>query len=383
MSEDELELNFDNLDINDSLLRGIYAYGFENPSKIQAQSIPIINEGRDLIAQSQSGTGKTGSFLIGSLNRIDDTNNDTQVIVICPTHELASQCYEVCQELIKYTNIRSSLVIGKTSIRDCIESLRKMPHIIIGTPGRLLDMLNKKEIFTSGVKTFVMDEADDILSLGFIDTITFIIKYLSQDCQICLFSATLPEEIKTLTHKFLNNPEQILVDRESLTLEGIKQFEIMLKNNNWKLDVLIDLYETLNITQSIIYVNSKKTLKYLNDKLNENGYPISYICGDMDTKQRRQNMSDFKSGRTRIMLSTDLLSRGIDIQQLSLVINFDLPTNMETYIHRIGRSGRYGRKGVSINFVVEDEQSQLTELETYYQIQIPDMPENIKDYLSV
>jgi translation initiation factor 4A len=378
-----LNYSFDDLNINDNLLRGIYSYGFETPSNIQYKSIPIINTKRDLIAQAQSGTGKTGSFLIGLLNNIDYSLKESQGIVICPTHELAIQCYEVCNELMKYTSATSALLIGKTNVQKSIEELRKNPSILIGTPGRILDMIMRKELFTNNIKMMVFDEADEILSMGFIDTISTIISYIPKESQICIFSATIPEEIKEITTKFMNNPEQLLVNKEDLTLEGINQFHIILDNYNWKFDVLNDLYETLNITQSIIYVNSKKSLRYLKDKLDTNNFPTSYICGDMSPQDRKLNMDLFKSGATRVMLSTDLLSRGIDIQQLSLVINFDLPSNKETYIHRIGRSGRYGRKGVAINLVLKDEINEKEELESFYNIKIPPMPENIKDYLSV
>ena len=229
----------------------------------------------------------------------------------------------------------------------------------------------------------IFDEADDILSMGFIDTISAIIYRIPKESQICIFSATIPEEVKDITLKFMNNPVNLLIPKEELTLEGISQFKIILDSYNWKFDVLIDLYETLSITQSIIYVNSKRSLKYLQTKLSENKFPISFIHGDMTSDERKENMNQFKSGKSRIMLSTDLLARGIDIQQLSLVINFDLPSTKETYIHRIGRSGRYGRKGVAINFVLKDENEEIEELEKFYDIKIPDMPNNIKDYLSV
>jgi len=378
-----LNYSFDDLNINENLLRGIYSYGFEKPSKIQYESIPFINTGKDLIAQAQSGTGKTGSFLIGSLNNIDEAIRDTQVMIICPTHELSIQCNDVCSELTKYTKITKALVIGKTRVQDCIDNLRKQPQVVIGTPGRILDMINRKELFTSTIKTIVCDEADDILSLGFIDTISTIFQCIPPTSQVCLFSATISQEVEDMSEKFMNNPEKILIKKEELTLDGIKQFHVLLKNYNWKYDVLMDLYDTLNITQSIIYINSKKTLRHLYDKLLENKFPVSHIHGEMDARDRLLNMSDFKSGKTRIMLSTDLLARGIDIQQLSLVINFDLPNMKETYIHRIGRSGRYGRKGVAINLVVENEAQELKDLEEYYDIKIPEMPENIKEYLSV
>lgn len=378
-----LNYSFDDLNINDNLLRGIYSYGFEKPSQIQYNSIPFINARKDLIAQAQSGTGKTGAFLIGALNNVDENLKDIQIMIVCPTHELAIQCNDVCTELIKYTKITKALVIGKTNVSECISALRKQPHVLIGTPGRYWDMIQRKEIFTSTIKTLVCDEADDILSMGFIDTISSIIGCIPPTTQICLFSATIPKEIEDITLKFMNDPEKILIKKEELTLDGIKQFHILLKSYNWKFDVLTDLYETLNITQSIIYVNSKKTLIYLYDKLAENNFPASHIHGEMTGEERKENMNNFKSGKTRVMISTDLLARGIDIQQLSLVINFDLPLNNETYIHRIGRSGRYGRKGVAINLVVEDNLDDLKQLEQYYDIKIPEMPENIKDFLSV
>ena len=382
MGDNILEYSFEDLEINDELLRGIFAYGFENPSNIQHKSIPIINKGKDLIAQSQSGTGKTGAFTIGILNKLDVSLQRTQFIIVTPTHELAKQIYEVITELSKYMKITIAKVIGKTNINESINELRKDPQIIVATPGRLMDMINRKHIFTDDIKSFVLDEADEMLSSGFMDTIYNIIRTLPKSAQILLFSATLPPEILELTKHFMNEPQSILVNKEELTLEGIRQFYIKLDQYNWKFDVLFELYETINITQSIIYVNSKNVLNNLYQKLINDNYPVSYIHGDMMQKERESNLHNFKSGTTRVLLSTDLLSRGIDIQQLSLVINFDLPRDKETYIHRIGRSGRYGRKGVSINLVTTDEMNSMKEIETFYNTKVEEMPKNIVDYLS-
>ena len=382
MGDNILNYSFEDLEINDELLRGIFAYGFENPSNIQHKSIPIINKGTDLIAQSQSGTGKTGAFTIGILNKLDISLKRTQFIIVTPTHELAKQIYEVINELSKYMKITIAKVIGKTNINESITELRKDPQIIVATPGRLTDMINRKHIYTNDIKSFVLDEADEMLSSGFMDTIYNIIRTLPKSAQILLFSATLPNEILELTKHFMNQPESILVNKEELTLEGIRQFYIKLDQYNWKFDVLFELYETINITQSIIYVNSKNVLNNLYQKLINDNYPVSYIHGDMMQKERESNLLNFKSGTTRVLLSTDLLSRGIDIQQLSLVINFDLPRDKETYIHRIGRSGRYGRKGVSINLVTTDEMNGMKEIETFYNTKIEEMPKNIVDYLS-
>ena len=384
MSEEEkniLNYSFEDLDINDELLRGIYTYGFEKPSNIQYKSIPIMNQSKDIIAQSQSGTGKTGAFVIGILNNIDISLKKTQYIIITPTHELAKQILKVIESLSTYMEVTMVKVIGKTNINESILELKKDPQIIVATPGRLLDMINKRHIFTDKIKTLVLDEADEILSSGFMDSIYNIIKAVPKTAQICLFSATMPKEILDLTNYFMDDPAMLLVNKDELTLEGIKQFYIDLKQYNWKFDVLYDIYETINITQSIIYVNSKTVLHNLYDRLSRDEFPVSYIHGDMITKEREENLDNFKSGKTRILLSTDLLSRGIDIQQLSLVINFDLPKNKETYIHRIGRSGRYGRKGTAINFVTSEDISYMKEIELFYNTQIMEMPQNLADYL--
>ena len=376
-----MNYSFEDLDLNDDLLRGIYSYGFEKPSKIQFKSIPIINSGKDIIAQSQSGTGKTGAFSIGILNNIDQKLKKTQYIILTPTHELAKQIFSVIQNLGDRMDISIVKVIGKTNINESIMELQKDPQIIVATPGRLFDMINKRHIFTDSIKTLVLDEADEMLSIGFMEIIHNIIKSMPKTTQICLFSATMPKEVLDLTNLFMNEPETLLINKDELTLEGIKQFYIDLKQYNWKFDVLYDIYETINITQSIIYVNSKNILNNLYDRLSRDEFPVSYIHGDMQSSEREKNLNDFKNGITRIMLSTDLLARGIDIQQLSLVINFDLPRNKETYIHRIGRSGRYGRKGTAINFVTSEDITYMKEIEAFYNTKIDEMPQNLADYL--
>ena len=334
-----------------------------------------------MIAQSQSGTGKTGAFSIGILNNIDIKIKKTQYIVLTPTHELAKQIYNVIENLGARMDISICKVIGKTNINDSIRELSRDPQIIVATPGRLFDMISKKHIFTDNIKTLIIDEADEMLSSGFMEVLQNIIRCIPTTSQMCLFSATMPKEIIDLTENFMNNPEKLLINRDELTLEGIKQFYIDLKQYNWKFDVLYDIYETINVTQSIIYVNSKNVLNNLYDRLSRDEFPVSYIHGDMQTSEREKNLNDFKNGTTRIMLSTDLLSRGIDIQQLSLVINFDLPRNKETYIHRIGRSGRYGRKGTAINFVTSEDIDHMNEIQKFYNTKIDEMPQNLADYL--
>ena len=377
-----IEMSFDELKINDNILRGVYGHGFEKPSSIQIKSIPIILSGKDIIAQAQSGTGKTGAFSIGSLCRIDETKQYIQCIVIVPTRELAEQVYKVIKDISSYTEIISLKVIGGTNVSLCRDELKKNPHIIIGTPGRILDMIQRGNLSTIHVKMLIFDEADEILSYGFKESIHDIIQNVSKSTQICLFSATLPDEIIELTSKFMNDPEKVLVKKEQLTLEGIQQFFINIKHNDWKYDVISDLYDTINVGQCIIYMNSKNKILEIYDKLLKDNFPVGYITGDRTVNERNEIMEQFRSGTLRILLSSDLLARGIDIQQLSLVINFDLPREKETYIHRIGRSGRYGRKGVAINLINDREVEYMKHIEEFYDTKINEMPQNIADYLN-
>ena len=321
--------------------------------------------------------------MIGSLERVNEEEKSTQVIIISPTRELSKQTSEVVQELSKYMSVSHMEVVGGTDIFECRSGLDKLPQIVIGTPGRLLDMINKKSLYTDKLVSIIFDEADEILSYGFKETIYNIVKCIPEKCQICLFSATMPDEVIELTNSFMNKPESILVKKEALTLEGITQFYINIKVSDWKYDILKDLYDTISISQCIIYFNSKNKLNEIYRNLIDEQFPVSMIHGELSTQERKTTMNEFKSGQTRILLSTDLLSRGIDIQQLSLVINFDLPRSKETYIHRIGRSGRYGRKGVAINFVTERDMANLDELKEFYNTKIEEMPQNIVDYLSV
>ena len=375
--------SFEDLSLKEVLLRGVFSYGFEEPSSIQSKAVPVLKSGKDLIAQAQSGTGKTGAFVIGSLERVDVKLKGTQIIIISPTRELSKQTTEVVSELGKYMGVTYLEVVGGTDVFQCRSDLDKLPQIIIGTPGRILDMINKNSIFTDKLVSLIFDEADEILSFGFKETIYNIVKCIPEQCQICLFSATMPDEILELSSSFMRNPESILVKKEALTLEGITQFYINMKVSDWKYDILKDLYNTISISQCIIYFNSKNKLNEVYKSLMEEDFPVSMIHGELSTEERKITMNEFKGGQTRILLSTDLLSRGIDIQQLSLVINFDLPRSKETYIHRIGRSGRYGRKGVAINFVTERDLENLDVIRTFYNTKIEEMPQNIVDYLSV
>jgi translation initiation factor 4A len=373
--------SFDDLDLQEGLLRGIYSYGFEKPSAIQQRGIQPILEGRDTIGQAQSGTGKTATFVIGALSRIDYGNHQCQALMLAPTRELAQQIQKVVLALGDYMKIRCHACIGGTSVRDDIDRLRDGQQCVVGTPGRVLDMIGKRHFRVDQLMTFVLDEADEMLSRGFKDQIYDIFKTLPPNVQVCLFSATMAPEILDLTTKFMRDAVRILVKKDELTLEGIRQFYVAIEKEEWKLDTLCDLYETLTITQAIIYCNTRRKVDFLADQMAKRDFTISTMHAELDQKERDLIMREFRSGSSRVLISTDLLARGIDVQQVSLVINFDLPQNMENYLHRIGRSGRFGRKGVAISFVTNNDVRSMKDIERYYHTQIEEMPMDIADML--
>jgi translation initiation factor 4A len=373
--------SFDAMNLPVPLLRGIYAYGFEKPSAIQQKAIVPITTGVDVIGQAQSGTGKTGAFSIGSLARIKP-GQGTQLMILSPTRELSEQIYNVISELSQKMKIKLGLCIGGTSVSQNVQCLlQTKPEVVIGTPGRIQDLISRRALNAKNIKTFVMDEADEMLSHGFKDQVYEIFMELSKEVQVCLFSATLPIEVLELTKKFMRNPVKILVKAEELTLEGIHQFYIDMEQEDYKLDTLVDLWTTLSMTQTIIYVNTKRKCEWLSRRLCEQDYAVSEIHSNLSAHERTEIMNSFKTGATRILITTDLLARGIDVQQVALVVNFDIPFNVETYLHRIGRSGRFGRKGLAINFVTPQEAQLLSDIVKYYSTDIQPMPADIGKFL--
>eukprot|EP00401_Gymnodinium_catenatum_P051760 CAMPEP_0117485154 /NCGR_PEP_ID=MMETSP0784-20121206/14824_1 /TAXON_ID=39447 /ORGANISM="" /LENGTH=391 /DNA_ID=CAMNT_0005279743 /DNA_START=100 /DNA_END=1275 /DNA_ORIENTATION=+ len=373
--------SFDDYDLNENLLRGIYSYGFEKPSAIQQRGIKPILDGRDTIGQAQSGTGKTATFVIGCLQRVNYNVAACQALILAPTRELANQIQKVAMALGDYDSVRCHACIGGTSVRDDIDKLRVGQHLVVGTPGRVYDMIGKRHLRVDDLITFVLDEADEMLSRGFKDQIYDIFKCLPPNVQVCLFSATMAPEILDMTTKFMRDAVRILVKKDELTLEGIRQFYVAIEKEEWKLDTLCDLYETLTITQAIIYCNTRRKVDFLADQLSKRDFTISTMHAELDQKERDLVMREFRSGSSRVLISTDLLARGIDVQQVSLVINYDLPSNMENYLHRIGRSGRFGRKGVAINFVTNNDVRSMKDIERYYHTQIEEMPMDIADMI--
>jgi len=271
--------------------------------------------------------------------------------------------------------------IGGKSVQEDVRRLESGVHVVVGTPGRVFDMIQRGSLNPNSIKQFVLDEADEMLSRGFKDQIYDIFRLLPSSIQVILLSATMPADVLEVTKRFMREPIRILVKKEELTLEGIKQFYINVDSEEWKLDPLCDLYETLTITQAVIFCNTRRKVDWLTEKMHARDFTVSSMHGDMEQSQRDVIMKEFRSGSSRVLITTDLLARGIDVQQVSLVINYDLPTNRENYIHRIGRGGRFGRKGVAINFVSNDDVRVMREIEQFYNTQIDEMPLNVADLI--
>jgi len=362
------------------LLRGIYGVGFETPSPIQKKAIiPMINR-RDVFAQAQSGTGKTGAFIVGTLQQCAIETDLVQVLVLAPTRELALQIQSVCESIGGPMKVRSRLLIGGVPLEADTAALRtKPPHFVIGCPGRVLDILRRRIIDSHTIKTIILDEADEMLSIGFKEQIYDIFQFLHKDVQVGLFSATMPESVQVLTEKFMRSPIKILVKADMLTLEGISEYHVAFETDIDKFNALKDLYETISVSQSIIYCNSVRRVMDLYDAMKKDDFPVCCIHSGMEKGERTESYTQFKSGKYRVLISTDLTSRGIDIQQVSTVINFDVPRCVTTYLHRIGRSGRWGRKGVGISFVTRYDIPKIREIETYYHTQIPELPANLHE----
>ena len=378
--------NFDDLSklIDLKIIRGVMSYGFEEPSPIQQKAIKPLLSSFDLIAQAQSGTGKTATFCIGTLGRIDFTKNETQAVVLAHTLELAQQIEHVFTNIGKYTDLRLATAVKTTTVRENIDILLGrnnpeglLPHVVIGTPGRVLDMIKKSAINVDTLRVLICDEADELLSDGFILQIKEIIGSITEKTQIGLFSATMDTNFFKLTEKFLRNPINILIKKENLTLEGIKQFYIDCEKNDFKFETLCDLYSLFSTCQTIIYCNYHQSVEILAKKMQEQDFKVSYIHGGMNIAEREDAMKKFRNLTTRVLISTDLLGRGIDVQQVSIVINYDIPFKSEAYIHRIGRSGRHGRTGTAINFTTNNDIKRMNDIEKYYETRILPLPSDM------
>jgi len=370
---------FEDLNLKKDLLRGIFACGFVHPSVIQQKGILPIIKGKDVIAQAQSGSGKTATFTIGILQNINPEELRIQAMVLVPTRELADQINGVIQTIGKFMNLKIHLCIGGTNVGQDKKILQEGVHVIVGTPGRVLDMMKRDFLNPKYLRTLVLDEADEMLSRGFLEEINNILQLIPSDCQICLFSATMPPEIIKSIEGIMTDPAKILVKNEDLTLKGIKQFFIQCGNDDIKFDNMIEIFSSMDIVQCMIYCNTREKAEFIANKMKERGFTCSCVHGKMPAEERNRIMQEFRSGASRILISTDLLARGIDVHPVGLVINFDLPNKKEEYIHRVGRTGRYGRRGIAINLISKVEVKHLLEIEQHYSTQISKLPEDLTE----
>lgn len=364
--------SWDELPINENLLRGIFSYGFETPSAIQKKAILPIIEGNDIIAQAQSGTGKTGAFTVGALQKIDLSLKEVQVIILAPTHELVHQIQSVIKGFSSFMDgFECRTLLGGTPIQDDIQLLRQSPpHVVVGCTGRMHDMIKRRALNVSNLKLCVLDEADEMLSNGFKEAFYNIFQQIPTTTQIALFSATLPESVLQLTEKFMRNPVKITMKSEELNLDGIRQYYCTVYNDQSKYEALKNIFEEITFSQVIIYVNSVSRVNDLFNAMKNDGFSVLSIHSNMSKEERNSVIQQFKSGGFRMLISSNLTARGIDIQQVDTVINFDFPKSTETYLHRIGRSGRWGRKGTAINFATRQDFHYLRNTETHYGIKM-------------
>ena len=375
--------NFDGLNLSENLLKGVYLHGFTQPSPIQIKGINSINTGKDCILQSQSGTGKTATYLLGIMNKLDENDKNCQSIIITPTRELADQVYNVASVLSKYTTFKIVKCIGGTDITQSQNEL-KTATIVIGTIGRIHHMINNKKINIHNIKNLVLDEADDILFDGIPDKVQDIIDKLPIGMQMVLISATMCSNVFNFSKRFMHDPIKILLKNNEIIVDLISQFYIDIETEEYKFDTLLDLYNLLSTSQVIIFCNTIRKVEWLEQNLKQNNFPITVIHSNMTQQQRDDVIKEFREGKTRLLLTTDLLARGIDIPQVNMVINYDLPIDKETYVHRIGRCGRFDKRGVSITMIKTTDPydiKTLNRMKYFYKMDIKEMPDNISTFL--
>ena len=374
-------LEWEDFYIKRELLMGIFEAGFEKPSPIQEETIPVALTGRDILARAKNGTGKTASFIIPTLEKVNTKNGKIQALFLVPTRELALQTSQVCKTLGKHLGVNVMVTTGGTGLKDDIIRLNETVHILVGTPGRILDLASKGIADLSGAQTFVMDEADKLLSPEFTPTIEQLLAFHPKDRQVMLFSATFPVIVKDFKDKNMSDPHEINL-MDELTLRGITQYYAFVEEKQ-KVHCLNTLFSRLQINQSIIFCNSTQRVELLAKKITELGYSCFYSHARMIQQNRNRVFHDFRAGHCRNLVCSDLLTRGIDIQAVNVVINFDFPKNAETYLHRIGRSGRFGHLGLAINLINWEDRFNLYRIEQELGTEIQPIPANIDKSLYV
>jgi superfamily II DNA/RNA helicase len=390
VSEMGLSPSFDLMGLKEVLLKSIYRYGFEKPSAIQQRAIVPMISGRDFIGSAQSGTGKTATFTIATLQQINYEDPYCEAIIVSPTKELAEQTFKVVKALGSYTNtkgeevtIKTVLAIGgKDSPKQNLKAITEGAKIMVGTPGRILHLLNDMPSICKNIKVLVIDEADVMLDRGFKNDLYAILTdnpetgkpNLPDEMQVALFSATLPDEALAIAEKFMTSPIIVTIKKEEVSLSGISQYYIPVEKEENKFDTLQDILSSLALSKCIVFCNSKNKANWLTTELKKLDVPVGLIHSDLTQPERDEIMSNFRSASINLLVATEIIARGIDVKGVSHVINYDVPTNRDNYIHRIGRTGRYGSKGVSITFITATDGKYIEEIETYYKISIKVMP---------
>lgn len=372
---------FEDFCLKRDLLMGIFEKGWEKPSPIQEASIPIALTGRDVLARAKNGTGKTGAYAVPLIERCDPSKDEVQAMCIVPTRELALQTSQILIELSKHIGAKVMVTTGGTNLKDDIMRLYEPVHIVVATPGRILDLMNKNLVKISKCGILVLDEADKLLSQDFKGMLDSIINHLPNDRQILLYSATFPLTVEQFMKKHLHNPYEINL-MDELTLKGVTQYYAFVQEKQ-KVHCLNTLFSKLQINQSIIFCNSTQRVELLAKKITEIGYSCFYIHAKMNQQHRNRVFHDFRQGLCRNLVCSDLFTRGIDIQAVNVVINFDFPKHAETYLHRIGRSGRYGHLGIAINLITYDDRFSLHKIESELGTEIKPIPKIIDKALYV
>jgi len=373
---------FDAMELREETLRGIYAYGFERPSAIQQRVIKPMLSSIDVIGQAQSGTGKTGSFVIPMVNIINYEENNqeglVQGLIIVPSRELANQIQTVASGIGEYHKIKVLCTIGKMDIKEDQRVLSRGVHLVVGTPGRVYDLIKRGNLKLDNIKLLIIDEADQMLESGFREQLYEIFSLgFPSTMNVALFSATMTDDTHAIAGKFMKNPLTVKLQKEEVNLAGIQQFKVSVQKEDYKLETLLDLMKIISISQAIIFCNTKQKVMSLVQHLTDMKQSIVCIHGEMEQKERNEIMKKFRIGEYRILISTDLTARGIDVQQVSLVINYDIPRNRENYMHRIGRCGRFGRKGIALNFVTDSDVEQMNAIDEFYHLGITNLPEDL------
>lgn len=364
------KIKFEELPISSDIKKAVADMGFEEPSPIQEKAIPQILDGKDVTGQAQTGTGKTAAFGIPAIDMIETDNKKLQVVILCPTRELAIQAAEEINKLAKYKeNLKVLAVYGGQPIDRQIKALKRGVQIIIGTPGRVIDHINRKTLKINDVKMVVLDEADEMLDMGFREDIETIIEGMPEERQTILFSATMPKSILDLSRKYQKNPELVKVVHKQLTVPNIEQKYLEVKESA-KLEVLSRLIDMCNPKLSVIFCNTKKRVDEVVGQLQSRGYFADGLHGDMKQQQRDRVMGKFRNGTIEILVATDVAARGIDVDDVEIVFNYDLPQDEEYYVHRIGRTGRAGRAGVAYTFVAGKAIRKLKDIERYTKTKI-------------